>query len=176
MSTPGQPPDQQSHHHLTPGGCPLPPYSHWASPPPMSMPEASALAAPWPFSAAASTPTPSACGPLAFRCDVSIPAHPSSSPHPGPQPDYAHPMAPIPYSRALTTSRSPLHSSSRRLRHRLTAANPPTHRWLEWPRRARGRGGGGATTSKVGFGHIHPLSLSLPTPSGRRTTSYVGGE
>ena len=124
------------------------------------MPAASAPVAPWPSSAAASTPTSSGW----WAAGAPTPCFATCTPKPFPSfetsAELCSPMAPTPFSRALT-SRSPLHSSSRRLRHHSTANYPPTHPPMAGM--AQEQGGGGPTTSKVGFGHTHPPPLSIIT-------------
>ena len=137
------------------------------------MPEASALAAPWPFSAAASMPTPSAwwAAGVPTRCfDTCMPKlFPSSGASAG----LCSPMAPTPYSRALT-SRSPLHSSSWRLRHRLTA-NPPTHPPMAGMAQ-ESKGAGGRLPVKLVSATLTPSLSHYLHRLGCRTTSYIGGD
>ena len=104
---------------------------------------ASTPVAPWPSSAAASTPTPSGWWAAGAPTPCFATCTPKPFPSSGTSAELCSPMAPTPFSRALT-SRSPLHSSSRRLRHHSTAKYPPTHPPMAGMAQEQGGGGGGA--------------------------------
>ena len=128
----------------------------WASPPVMSMPAASGRVAPWLSYAAASTPTPFAWWADGVLTPCSDTCTLKPFPSFGTSAGLCSTMAPTPYSQA-PTSRSPLRSSSRRLK-------PPDGKPSHPPTDGRNgpgeqRGGGGRLPVKLVLATLTPSLL-----------------